>query len=124
MHRPPRISNLLADIPDNLPEELIQEILSSDHVKIERIISCGHRSPDQYWYDQQWDEWVLLVRGKAGIVFDDDPAVIELTPGDYLLIPAHKRHRVAWTDNAEDTIWLVVHIRPRKINTEKNIKYL
>ena len=111
MHYHPKVFNLSADIPDHLPEEFNQVIRSGDHVKIERIISRGHCSHEQFWYDQQWDEWVLLVKGKAGLEFENKPAVIELKPGDHLLIPAGMRHRVAWTDEAEDTIWLAVHIR-------------
>ena len=105
------VSNLFVEIPEDLPEESVQEIFSGASVKIERIVSRGHRSPDDFWYDQQWDEWVLLIKGRAGLAFEGDPAVIELKPGDHLLIPAHKRHRVAWTAEAENTIWLAVHIR-------------
>lgn len=108
------ISNLFKEIPDNLPDELFQDILSRANVEIERIVSRGHRSPDGFWYDQQWDEWVLLVQGRAGLIFEGDPAIVELNPGDHLLIPSHKRHRVAWTADAQDTIWLAVHIRSGK----------
>jgi cupin 2 domain-containing protein len=108
------VSNLFAGIPENLPEELSQEIISGADVKIERIVSRGHRSPDGFWYDQQWDEWVLLIKGRAGLEFEGDPAAVDLKPGDHLLIPAHQRHRVAWTADAEETIWLAMHIRCRE----------
>ncbi len=103
--------NLFADIPEALPEELFQEILSRAHVRIERIVSRGHRSPEGFWYDQEWDEWVLVVRGRAGLEIEGRPAMVELGPGDHLLLPAHTRHRVAWTDDQGDTIWLAVHIQ-------------
>jgi cupin 2 domain-containing protein len=104
------ISNLYKDIPETLSVELFQEILKRSNIRIERIVSRGHRSSKDFWYDQKWDEWILLVNGGAGLAFDDDDAVTELKPGDHLLIPAHKRHRVAWTADDEDTIWLAVHI--------------
>ena len=104
------ISNLFADLPAVMKDESVQEILSRPNLKIERIVSRGHCSPEGFWYDQEGDEWVLLVQGKAGLEFEGDADNIELMPGDHLLIPAHCRHRVAWTSESEDTIWLAVHI--------------
>ncbi len=102
--------NIFKNIPDQLPEELIQVIAAREPVRIERILSKGHRSAQGFWYDQNWDEWVLLMRGAAGIEMQDQSAVIKLEPGDYLLIPAGVKHRVAWTAHDETTIWLAVHI--------------
>jgi cupin 2 domain-containing protein len=64
-----------------------------------------------FWYDQLWDEWVLLVEGCAGLEFEGESEILELKAGDYLLIPARRRHRVAWTADRGDTIWLTVHIQ-------------
>ena len=105
------MGSLFKDIPAELPEELFESICSTENVKIERIVSKGHSSPEGFWYDQAWDEWVLVLRGRAGLEIDGDPATIELGPGDHLLIPSHTRHRVAWTDGQGDTIWLAVHIQ-------------
>ncbi len=102
--------NIFKDIPDQLPEELIQVIAARDPVHIERIVSKGHCSAKGFWYDQNWDEWVLLMRGGAGIEMQNPSAIIKLKPGDYLLIPAGVKHRVAWTAHNETTIWLAVHI--------------
>lgn len=104
------ISNLLAEIPESLEEELFQEILTRSNIKIERIVSRGHHSPEGFWYDQKWEEWVLLIKGKAGIEFRENRAMVELEPGDHLLIPAGRLHRVAWTSPEEETIWLAVHL--------------
>ncbi len=104
------IANLFADLPADGEDESFQEILSRPDIKIERIVSRGHRSPKGFWYDQDGDEWVLLVQGNAGLEFEGDAATVDLKPGDHLLIPAHQRHRVAWTSENEDTIWLAVHI--------------
>ena len=104
------ISNLFADIPNLLEEEFFQTVLRRSHIKIERIVSRGHRSPKNFWYDQEHDEWVLLIQGRAGLAFEGDSSIIKLKAGDHLLIPAHQRHRVAWTSENEDTIWLAVHM--------------
>jgi len=105
--------NMFKGLPDALPEESFQDILSRGNVRIERIVSQGHRSPEGFWYDQHWDEWVLLLRGRAGLEIQGQPAVIELGPGDHLFIPAHTRHRVAWTDSGQRSVWLAVHIHSR-----------
>lgn len=104
------VANLYADIPEMPAEEYIQEILVRPIIRIERIVSRGHCSPQGFWYDQDWEEWVLLLQGKAGLEFKDDPSVMELKPGDHVLIAAHERHRVAWTARDEDTVWLAVHM--------------
>lgn len=101
-------SNLLADIPANLPQELFQTLIEAGNVRIERIVSHGHKSPDGFWYDQSADEWVLLLRGAARLEFDDGRTQ-RLAPGDHSWIPAHARHRVAWTDPDQPTVWLAVH---------------
>lgn len=105
------ISNLFEGIPDFSEDESFQEILSRPNVRIERIVSRGHHSPEGFWYDQDGDEWVLVVRGNAGLEFEGDMPIVELKPGDHLLIPAHRRHRVAWTSESEETIWLAVHLQ-------------
>ncbi|HEU5118420.1 MAG TPA: cupin domain-containing protein [Isosphaeraceae bacterium] len=104
----PELSNLFSKIPADLPEELIQTLLNTQSVRIERIVSLGHSSPEVFWYDQESHEWVLLVKGAARLRFEGEEP-IELQPGDFLNIPAHKRHRVEWTDPSEPTIWLAIH---------------
>jgi cupin 2 domain-containing protein len=98
--------NLLADVPTPLPEELVQTILGGPNVRIERIISHGHSSPDGFWYDQEQNEFVLVLKGAARLRFDDE--VIEMIPGSSVDIRAHRRHRVEWTTPDEPTIWLAV----------------
>ncbi len=104
------LPNIFKEIPNDLPEELTQELLRTRQATIERIVSRGHFSAAGFWYDQDWDEWVLLLSGKARIEFKDEPGLIRLEAGDYLLIPAHVQHRVAWTEPQTDTIWLAVHL--------------
>ena len=103
--------NLLADIPSALPQEQIDQLVASPAVRIERTVSRGHASPDGFWYDQDWHEWVSVLAGSAGVLFEGEAAPRTLRAGDHLVIPAHRRHRVAWTDADRDTIWLAVHYR-------------
>lgn len=89
------------------------ELLShSGGVRIERIVSNGHISPKEFWYDETDDEWVLIVRGSARLRFKNPDEVIELSAGDSVMIPAHRRHRVDWTTPDSPTIWLAVFTRP------------
>ena len=100
-------NNVLADLPDDLPHELIETLAESQHVRIERIVSRGHASPEDFWYDQQQHEWVLVLQGAARLQFEDH--TLELRAGDFVNIPAHKKHRLEWTTPDEPTIWLAVH---------------
>lgn len=100
--------NLFENIPSSIPEELFEEIDSADDVKIERIISDGHKSPPGFWYDQDKNELVFLLSGYGVIEFENSRKV-KLNPGDYLKINAHEKHRVAETSNSTKTIWLAIH---------------
>ena len=101
------IGNLLAELPSGLPDELTETLAEGRHVRIERIVSHGHTSPAEFWYEQDHDEWVIVLKGAARLRFEDQ--TIEMKPGDFVNIPAHKRHRVDWTTPDELTIWLAVH---------------
>ena len=101
--------NLFAGIPNSLPHEQIDALLSTPHVRIERIVSQGHSSPPGFWYDQDKPEWVIVVAGSAAVLFEGEAAARTLMRGDYLHIPAHARHRVEWTDKDAPTIWIAVH---------------
>ncbi len=100
--------DLLRDLPRNLPEELVETLSESDTVRIERIVSTGHASPEGFWYDQPGREFVLVVQGRARLEFDDGE-MLSLESGGWVDIPAHRRHRVASTDSDEPTVWLAVH---------------
>ena len=90
-------------------DEVFEELVSTERVRIERIVSDGQSSPEGFWYDQEQDEWVMVLRGSAGLAFEGSDEVVNLNPGDWINIPAHKKHRVEWTDPDEKTIWLAVH---------------
>jgi cupin 2 domain-containing protein len=104
------MENLFADLPTVLPEELVTILADNQHVRIERIVSTGHRSPEGFWYDQDEHEWVAVLKGEARLVFEDGEAV-PMKPGDHVLIPAHLKHRVEWTTPDEPTVWLAVFYR-------------
>ncbi|MBW6507914.1 MAG: cupin domain-containing protein [Desulfuromonadales bacterium] len=101
-------SNFFASIPAHLPEELIDVLADSGVVRFERIVSRGHASPPGFWYDQQQHEFVLLLQGKAELELLDPEEHLCLQAGDYLLIPAQRKHRVVRTSSDEDCIWLAV----------------
>ena len=105
------MDNLYRNLPEDLADESFDALVDSDNVLIERIVSQGHSGPGDGWYDQHRAEWVLLLRGAARLTFEDGREV-SLRPGDWLDIPAHCRHRVAWTDPDRPTIWLAVHYKP------------
>lgn len=96
-------------LPDILPdEELFEKLIHKRGISIERIVSTGQVSPENYWYDQDDDEWVILLQGEATLKWRDGQAK-KLVAGDYLLIPAHEQHRVEKTSKNPPCIWLAVH---------------
>ena len=105
-----KLGNIFANIPDILPNEVMETLINSGSVRIERIVSSGQSTPEGEWYDQRQDEWVLLLTGSAGLMFESETVVRRLKAGDYVMIPAHCRHRVAWTDSSEKTVWLAVYV--------------
>jgi len=114
----PVIENIFTDIPRQLPDELFKTLLSKGQIKIERIISKGHSSLVNDWYDQIQDEWILVLEGQAELQFKNSTELIKLKSGDYLHIPAHIKHRVHWTDPDKETIWLAIHIYPNENDHE------
>jgi cupin 2 domain-containing protein len=115
------VKNLFADVPAVLLNEQVTELLSAPGVRIERIVSMGQASPPTFWYDEDWAEWVILLSGSAGLLFEGDTEPRLLRPGDHVLIPPHTRHRVAWTDPTGTTVWLAVHYGaiPTRVSNSK-----
>lgn len=97
------------ELPEELLDrELFEPLIQTDQILIERIISTGQTTPEGEWYDQPRDEWVLLLQGEAQLMYEDGTS-IELRAGDYLLIPAHQKHRVSDTSSNPACIWLAIH---------------
>ena len=107
------MGNLRSGIPATLPEELIELLAANETVRVERIVSRGHTSPEGFWYDQDDHELVFLLEGAARLTIEGRGPV-DLGPGDWLLLDAHQRHRLDWSPPDTDTIWLAIHIRGRR----------
>lgn len=103
--------NIFDALPGALREELVTLLLTHGGVRIERIVSTGQSTPPDAPYDQDHDEWVLLLGGAAGLCIEGEPEQV-LRPGDHLLIPARRRHRVTWTTTQPPAIWLAIHFGP------------
>ena len=110
MAEPVRIGNLRHGIPALLPDEDVSVLAQGGATRIERIVSRGHASAEGFWYDQDETELVVVVQGRARLEVEQQ-GELDLRPGDFVLIPAHVRHRVTWTDPVHDTIWLAVFYR-------------
>ncbi len=104
-----RPANLLDNIPQKMSDEIFETLLESSTLRIERIVSSGQSSPNGFWYDQESSEWILVLKGRAVIQFQGDNDAVELCEGSYINIPAHVKHRVEWTADDTETIWLAIH---------------
>ena len=102
-------SNLYADLPGASIDEVIEQLAGGREFSLHRIASAGQATPPGDWYDQDFDEWVILLTGAATLQFEDGNELLEMRPGDYVLIPAHHRHRVEWTVPDKQTVWLAIH---------------
>jgi len=105
----PGAGNLFHALRPDAAEEQVSTLLEEAGFVLERIVSTGQASPPGFWYDQDRAEWVVLLRGSAGLELEGEAEPRTLRPGDWVHIPAHARHRVAWTDPDEPTVWLALH---------------
>lgn len=101
------MNNIFNAIPKNLKAEVFERLVESDAVRIERIISKGHKSPEAGWYDQDENEWLIVLRGEAILLFEDNSS-LTMKEGDFINIPAHQKHKVKWTAPNIETIWLAI----------------
>jgi cupin 2 domain-containing protein len=111
------VSSIFEDLPRHMPREVVQTLICAADVRIERIISHGHASAADFWYDQPRHEWVIVLKGAARLQFED--TMIEMKPGDFINIPAFKKHRVDWTTPDEPTVWLGVRYGDHERITEE-----
>lgn len=105
------MKNLLSNLVEQLPNELIEPLLDHPHARIERIVSTGQSSPPGFWYDQEEDEWVVVLQGSARLSIDGKDRALHMEAGDSLFLPAHQKHRVEWTSPSEPTVWLAVFLK-------------
>jgi cupin 2 domain-containing protein len=105
-----KTGNIVRDLPARiLAEESFTTLVDRPGLRIERIVSTGQATPEGEWYDQGTDEWVLLVAGEARLRIEGESEDRALSEGDWILLPAHRRHRVTWTRAEPPTVWLAVH---------------
>ena len=102
------VHNLLRSSEQPANAEETKTLFTADDARIEQIVSHGHSSPDGFWYNQPDAEWVALIKGFATLLVEGQGS-LELGAGDYLLIPAHVRHRVESV--SDDAVWLAVHLK-------------
>jgi cupin 2 domain-containing protein len=101
------LRDALPDEPQ--PEELVDILLESPGLRLERIVSTGQAMGEENWFDQRWDEFVVVVSGSARLRIEGENEDRMLEAGDWILLPAHCRHRVTWTQSRPPTVWLAVH---------------
>jgi len=105
------LNNIFSTVPSFMQDEISETLLRTEAFKLERIVSSGQVTPEGEWYDQDTNEWVILLSGSAGLLFEDDDEVFIMNAGDYIHIEPHQRHRVEWTDPEQRTIWLALHFK-------------
>jgi cupin 2 domain-containing protein len=102
-----QIENIF-ELPEQLPTaELFETLWHNDQISIKRIISTGQVTPAGEWYDQEQNEWLIVLQGSGELSYEDNSR-IKLNTGDYLLIPAHQKHRVEYTSMKPPCVWLTV----------------
>jgi cupin 2 domain-containing protein len=106
-----QVDNLFANLPKLTESEQSLSLFENGSIKIQRIVSESYSSPAGFWYDQDEDEWVVVVRGEATLEFEGGE-LVRMQEGDYVTIRRHVRHRVQRT--GPKTIWLAVHVRCEK----------
>ncbi len=101
-----KTSNIFENIKIDKQNEQFFDLLKKDNLRIEKIVSNGQNSPKDFWYEQEEDEFVLLLDGFAILEFEDKE--VELNKGDYINIPAFTKHRVKYTSKKQTTLWLAI----------------
>lgn len=105
-----KTGNLRRNLPSRQTAgEVVETLAEGPAFRIERIVSTGQATPEGEWYDQETDEWVLVVKGRARLRIEGEAQDRELGEGDFVLLPAHCRHRVTWTEPDMPTVWLAIH---------------
>jgi cupin 2 domain-containing protein len=106
-----KTGNLKRDLPARpLPDEAVDLLVERPGLRIERMVSTGQTTPKGHWYDQETDEWVLVVADAARLRIEGEQSDRALGEGDWILLPTHCRHRVTWTRAEPPTVWLAVHL--------------
>jgi cupin 2 domain-containing protein len=86
--------------------ERVDVLARSGGAVVEQILSGPLADPLDY--DQDHDEWVVVLAGAAELEVAGEP--VALRPGDWVLLPGGVAHRLVRTDPG--TSWLAVHLPP------------
>ncbi len=111
----PTLRNLLTSLPSARDAEMSETLITAHGIRLQRSISFGQVSPEGFWYDQKEAEWVMVLTGRARLTIAGEPHDHDLGPGDAVFLPARCRHRVAWTDPHQPTVWLALFIDVRLV---------
>jgi cupin 2 domain-containing protein len=111
----PTVQNLFHPTDPEGSREVVELLLQGESFRLESIRSYGEPSPEGFWYDQSDPEWVILLLGTAFLAFEHGESV-ELKAGDYLLIPAGRKHRVESV--SQDAAWLALHVTGNELNSD------
>jgi cupin 2 domain-containing protein len=100
--------NIFIKPEDKGHPESLEVLLGTKSIRIEKIFTSENFTAPGPWYDQDWDEWVVLLEGTAELEFESGQTMI-LNTGDYVLIKAHQKHRVVRVSQKPGCLWLAVH---------------
>jgi cupin 2 domain-containing protein len=102
------VKNIFADSGKAWAGEQFSLLWENSAIRVERILSHSYQSPAGFWYDQDEDEWVIVLRGSAALEFTGG-AIVDLGEGDYIAIERHVKHRIAHT--SAQTVWLALRVK-------------
>ena len=105
-----QIKNFYSGFKTNPLLENYIDILNGNKFRLEKIISKGYKTPNAKWLSESVDEFVLLLKGKAEILFETGQ-IVELKEGDYLIIPSNTKHKVIKTSIRPLCYWLTIHFK-------------
>jgi cupin 2 domain-containing protein len=103
-----KINNIFDNLPASRKREAFRVLARGRYFRIERIVSCGQATPKNKWLCERTAEWVIVLKGRARLLFEGNKRKIYLKPGDYVFIPSGERHRVDWTHPRQKTVWLAL----------------
>ena len=103
------LPNIFSGLPAAKKREDFKVLLKGKGLKIERIVSRGQATPEGKWLCSKAAEWVIVLRGRARLLFKESCKKLDLKTGDYVFIPGHTCHRVDWTHPRKKTVWLAIH---------------
>jgi cupin 2 domain-containing protein len=101
----------MSGLPSQPPaEEVTETLLERSGLRIERIVSTGQATPEGQGTIRRATSGCSWSRATPRLRIEGEAHDRELGEGDFVFLPAHCRHRVAWTQREPPTVWLAIHI--------------